>query len=84
MVGTLHRAVERDLPDDPAIRSVEGWMFRPARELPVASDAGTRSVAMSSCGSETGGKVEAIVRSDYCWRLDAATLIVDCGLLNHI
>jgi hypothetical protein len=27
MVDTLHRAVEPDLPDDPAIRSVEGWMF---------------------------------------------------------
>jgi len=27
MVGTLHRAVEPDLPDDPAIRSAEGWMF---------------------------------------------------------
>jgi hypothetical protein len=37
----------------------------------------------SSRGSETGGKAEAIVRSDYCWRLNAATLIADCGLLNH-
>jgi hypothetical protein len=27
MIDTLHRAVEPDLPDDPAIRSVEGWMF---------------------------------------------------------
>ena len=27
MIDTLHRAVEPELPDDPAIRSVEGWMF---------------------------------------------------------
>jgi hypothetical protein len=27
MVDTPHRAVEPDLPDDPAIRSVEGSMF---------------------------------------------------------
>ncbi len=27
MIDTVHRAVEPELPDDPAIRSVEGWMF---------------------------------------------------------
>ncbi len=27
MIDTLRRAVEPELPDDPAIRSVEGWMF---------------------------------------------------------
>ena len=27
MVDTLNRAVEPGLPDDTAIRSVEGWMF---------------------------------------------------------
>ena len=27
MIDTLHRAVEPELPDDPAIRAVEGWMF---------------------------------------------------------
>jgi hypothetical protein len=27
MIDTLHRAVEPELPDDPAIRSVEGWIF---------------------------------------------------------
>jgi hypothetical protein len=27
MIDTLHRAAEPELPDDPAIRSVEGWMF---------------------------------------------------------
>jgi hypothetical protein len=27
MIGTLHRAVEPELPDERAIRSVERWMF---------------------------------------------------------
>jgi hypothetical protein len=27
MIDTLQRAIEPELPDDPAIRSVEGWMF---------------------------------------------------------
>ena len=27
MIDTLHRAVEPELPDDPAINSVEGWIF---------------------------------------------------------
>jgi hypothetical protein len=27
MIDTLHRAVEPELPDDAAVRSVEGWMF---------------------------------------------------------
>jgi hypothetical protein len=27
MIDTLHRAAEPKLPDDPVIRSVEGWMF---------------------------------------------------------
>lgn len=34
MIDTLRRAVEIELPDDPAVRSVEGWMFGPHASCP--------------------------------------------------
>jgi hypothetical protein len=37
----------------------------------------------SSRRAETGGWAEAIVSSNDCWRLNAATPIPDCGLVNH-
>jgi hypothetical protein len=37
MIDTLHRGAEPDLPDDPAIRSVEGWMSG-QYAMSVASD----------------------------------------------
>jgi hypothetical protein len=41
------------------------------------------SLSRSSRRAETGGWAEAIVSSNDCWRLNAATPIPDCGLVNH-
>lgn len=48
MIDTLHRAVEPELPDDPAIRSVEGWMFGQHPSCPKLPHARAGSSSMRS------------------------------------